>query len=392
MSEREFESYLTLLCRLLRLDGHQREAIARELRDHLEERLAELEKAGVAHDEAVRLALDEFGDAAGLAADFSSIARTVRRRWIMRATLGTAVATAALVMMAMALWPDAKQSLPLPLPPLASAIAQEAAPADAPGAAPGQGPAVRKEREDPLVRRVDADFVETPLADVLEFISDAVDGQIYVNQRRLAVADIPLDTPLTLRLKNVRADMLLDLALRQVSDSLAYVVRDGIVIVSTLDDLEGAAELRVYNVRDLIALSPVDVAPAGEMSGMMGSMAPPSGAAPPGMGSDPSGYGPAGGYGGGMMMAGGESSSREFRAYMLVQLIKTVTGEQHWDQGGEYGAIAAYDGLLVVNHNTRVHQQVERLLEMLRAAAQEREQPVAPIAPGANPIIPGTPY
>lgn len=82
MSEREFETYLTLLCRLLRLDAAQREVIARELRDHLEERLAELKARGVDREEAVRSALDEFGDAAGLAAEFSLIARNVRRRWL----------------------------------------------------------------------------------------------------------------------------------------------------------------------------------------------------------------------------------------------------------------------------------------------------------------------
>ena len=50
MSEREFENYLTLVCRLLRLGAAEREATSAELRDHLEQRLAELTGRGVSRD------------------------------------------------------------------------------------------------------------------------------------------------------------------------------------------------------------------------------------------------------------------------------------------------------------------------------------------------------
>ena len=92
MSDREFDNYLALLAKLLRLDGQQREAIAGELRAHLEDRLDELLARGVPRDEAVKLALEEFGDAAGLAAEFGSISRNRRRRWLMRVTTFSAAA------------------------------------------------------------------------------------------------------------------------------------------------------------------------------------------------------------------------------------------------------------------------------------------------------------
>jgi hypothetical protein len=62
------------------------------------------------------------------------------------------------------------------------------------------------------------------------------------------------------------------------------------------------------------------------------------------------------------------------RAQLLIQVITTAIGQQRWQTGGDYGTLAAFDGLLVVNHNTRVHQQVEQLLEMLRTAAREGEK------------------
>src|SRR5205823_9011231 len=81
VSDREFENYLTLLAGLLRLDPKQRGTIADELRSHLEDRLDELMARGISRDEAVKRALAEFGDAAGLAGQFLAISRNRKRRW-----------------------------------------------------------------------------------------------------------------------------------------------------------------------------------------------------------------------------------------------------------------------------------------------------------------------
>jgi hypothetical protein len=105
MSDHEFNNYLTLLAGLLRLGDKQRRAIAEELRTHLEDRLEELLARGVSKEEATRQALSEFGDAAGLAAQFASISRGRRRRWLMRAMT---FSVAAVLLMAAGLaifWP-----------------------------------------------------------------------------------------------------------------------------------------------------------------------------------------------------------------------------------------------------------------------------------------------
>ncbi len=57
MSEREFEIYLSLLSRFLRLKPDQRGEIADELRDHLAERLEELTAEGLSREEAIQRAL-----------------------------------------------------------------------------------------------------------------------------------------------------------------------------------------------------------------------------------------------------------------------------------------------------------------------------------------------
>jgi hypothetical protein len=106
MSEQEFELYLKLLAKCLHLTSGQREQIADELRDHLEERLDELAHAGVPREKAVVQALEEFGDAAVLAGDFTTIARLKRRRILMRLSLGSVGALAAGLLIAYAFWPD----------------------------------------------------------------------------------------------------------------------------------------------------------------------------------------------------------------------------------------------------------------------------------------------
>jgi hypothetical protein len=105
MSPEEFDNYLTLVSSLLRIGGKQRERIARELRTHLDDRLEDLLGRGVPREEAIRQALAEFGDAAGLAADFVSLSRNRKRRWLMRVTTASVAATVLIALGLITFWP-----------------------------------------------------------------------------------------------------------------------------------------------------------------------------------------------------------------------------------------------------------------------------------------------
>src|SRR5437763_7272870 len=118
MSDHEFDNYLTLLSRLLRLSGKQRDQISDELRAHLEDRLEELKARGVSHEAAVRQALEEFGDAAGLAGQFVAISRNRKRRWLVRLTTFSVAATLLLAAGIVVFWPGRHAD-----PGLASAVA-----------------------------------------------------------------------------------------------------------------------------------------------------------------------------------------------------------------------------------------------------------------------------
>lgn len=112
MSEQDFEMYLTLLAKTLRLSDKQRIAISSELRDHLEARLEDLTAKGVGKHDAIKTALAEFGDASALANDFTSIGKHRNRRRIMQTAFGTIAAAAVVAFAVMTLTPNNYQGNP----------------------------------------------------------------------------------------------------------------------------------------------------------------------------------------------------------------------------------------------------------------------------------------
>src|SRR5262245_48679294 len=131
MSDKEFDNYLTLLSRLLKLGAKQRDAIAGELRCHLEDRLEELLARGVPRDEAVRQALEEFGDATGLAAEFVSLSGNRRKRFLMRLMTASVAAIVLIAAGIFTFWPGGNAgpgaaTLIAQIPPATQATATDA--------------------------------------------------------------------------------------------------------------------------------------------------------------------------------------------------------------------------------------------------------------------------
>jgi hypothetical protein len=430
MSEHEFEKFLAIFRGLLRLNPAQRDEIAAELMDHLQERLSDLSDRGMSHEQAVQAALEEFGDAAGLAAQFLLVLSQQRRRRIMKWTASSIAAAMVVLWGAYAFWPATPVRGPAP----AQLVAQQTpgargkskgtaeAKKDSTGQAPGAAKTdSTKEIESRLAQKTAANFVETPLQDVLDHISGQTTVDFYVDKKGLADTGTGLDMPVNVTLKSIRNDRLLDLVLGEVG--LLWVVRDDYVFVTTKEKLQETLETRVYNCRDLIGMAPIGMSEGGmsgfgssfgslDGSGAMGSAGAGSssmGMGMPGMGTGMgiSGMGGMGmgsmsgmqgapgtgmeamGMGGPPGMAGGESgmmssgmhpggmgmSSTTPYQYMttLIQVVTMTVMPESWTTSGGPGSVSAYHGgLLVVNHHAQAHQKIEQLLRMLREASKDR--------------------
>jgi hypothetical protein len=358
MSEREFELYVSLLGRLLRLAPAQREQIADELRDHFEERLEELMRLGRSRADAIQQALEEFGDAAGLAADFTHIARRTKRRLIMRCTLGTIGGLAAAILLAMALWPDNTRVAMNP-----RAVAQQPAEEPQLTALPVAEASKKSEHDEQaavekkLNTRIDAiDFAQKPLSEVLAFLSDQIKVDILFNRTLAAELGITLDHPVDLQVRHtaVMARTVLELVLEQVGTrDVDYTVRDGLVYVTRKYQ---ADEIRVYNCRDLMKTANVAVGADGGMPGQPGF----HGAAG-GLG----GGGFPGGYGGGGFGIGSDQIG-------LPQVIVSTIHPETWSEGGGSGSIQEFNGLLIVKHSQAIHREIHELLDQIREVAPEK--------------------
>jgi general secretion pathway protein D len=247
-----------------------------------------------------------------------------------------------------------------PVPALRSAAAQEKAP---------QARTDDVARNDALARRrleqrIPLELIETPLEDALAFLGDSLGLEIYVAWKEVEKAGIDADAPITITLDRVRGAMALDLILGQAgAGNLTYVIRDGVAIISTADNLDGAATVRVYNCRDLLAKH------AAAEAMYPGGMAP---------GGGYSTYPPPGGFGG---SPGSPSAPpppppvTSPGAERLVSLLTRSVAPSSWQSRGGSGVIAEYDGLVIVNHNARAHEQIERVLKMLREAAATGDKP-----------------
>ena len=378
MSEAEFDSYLSLLSKFLRLRSRQRADLADELRDHLDSRLDELLAQGKSREQAVRIALEEFGDAAVLAEDFSRLASRRTRRFVMRCTAASAAVVAAIVLLSIAFAPPGPNG-----PGPGQIVAQQQADDAIEGAAslPMEELSVEQEAVAALEQKLgeivpEVKFVETPLADALQVVADAIEADVLIDRSGLEEDGVTPDTPVTLVLQRTPASArtVLEFLLEPVK--MTFINRAGVIYITTEARAESHLTTRVYNVRDLL----VNATSSGLQGGGLG-----------GFGGGVSGGGffsvqdraaialAANGVGqiGGGGMGGGFGQQQppepSTPAEELVSTIERTTSGPWLDIDGDGGTITVFDGLLVVRQSDEVHGQIQKLLDALREA--DRKQP-----------------
>lgn len=385
MSQTEFDLYLSLLGKFLRLRRDQSQQIVDEIRDHLTERAEELSDSGLSRADAVRQALDEFGDAAALASHFTQLIVQRKRRRIMRFSLAGVGVFSAILLIGAAFWPDSNRfGTHAP-----AALAQGLGPqiADAPPASESkvQSDAVNEKLEQRLGND-QVKFFDTPLSECLTYLSEKLEVDITVARD----SGLATDEPITLQLNHssVKARTVLELILEQSGSDADYIVRDGLIYITNASK---AGSIQVYNCRDLLAGMPAamgNLRGGGGGIGVVGGLPMGGGGAGGGLGGPMAGtpgVGGMGGGGGGFGVGGMEAGGGMYSAgQILADVISNTIEPDSWVNYGGLYSIEEFNGLLVVKNRPAVHQKIAELLQMLRKAHLEQQVAVPGGIPGQD--------
>ena len=283
MPEHEFEIYLSVLSRLVKLTPAQKASIADELRDHLEERFVELVRAGQERDVAIRQALDEFGDASGLAVDLTAVSKKRIPRWVVGSTAVT-VAVAMLTLAWVFLFAP-PETIPNSPNTVSAQDARKATPQATPQATTKVAATVPVKLildEGPddlaaefLTRPYVLELTDTPLRDVVQLIAKQTGVPVLIDKSALNDSGITLDERITFSIgttpptkpdeikrnengelqlpKGVRARPLCDvLSIMLDSYHLGWYVEEGILHITTVEALDSIQLSRSYDVRSLL--------------------------------------------------------------------------------------------------------------------------------------------
>lgn len=158
-------------------------------------------------------------------------------------------------------------------------------------------------------------FHEIPMSDFVESLRREHELPIVVDTRAMEDLGIDLDTPVTLRVSDVRLETVLELALRALD--LTWLVRGDTLWITTREEAENSLVTEIYPIGDLV-----------EVDGQTG----PSPAD-------------------------------------LIAIITGTIATDTWDDVGGRGMISPYRDLLVVSQTDRVQGRIDRLLKDLHARA-----------------------
>lgn len=247
----------------------------------------------------------------------------------MRCTLGTVAAAAVALVMGSMFWPHAPNAVG-PAPNWARAENKPQVPPPA-NVAAREGEQDRILREKLETEKVDCDFDQTPLSEILTLISDRIAVDVYIPKQEF---EAELAMPITMQIRHTQLSgrAVLDLALHQAQ--LAYTVRDGLVMICRPDTL---TEVRVYNCSTLNLPEREVIDIAGGMGGAPASKVEPK-------------------------------LKRQSGVECLAELIPSIVTPDAWSvNGGAMGDAEAWGTLLIVRASPTMHREIELLLQQLAA-------------------------
>jgi len=102
-----------------------------------------------------------------------------------------------------------------------------------------------------LCATTNLDFVSTPLGDVANYLGDLHDIRIMLDLTALSEHGLDSDAPVNLVVQGINLQSALALLATQVA-GLDYIVRDGVLFVTTQDQAADYRDTRLYDVRSIV--------------------------------------------------------------------------------------------------------------------------------------------
>jgi len=192
-----------------------------------------------------------------------------------------------------------------------------------------------------LQRKVSFEFVDTPLADAVEFLRHLANVTMIIDPKVLAAQPPQINLRVT--------DMNLDLALEWILKlaELEYALQDNAIFISKPQTLLPQVEMRIYDVSDLTQSIQDFPGPEFQIT-----VAGDKGAAP--------GAGGAGPFGGGAPKTTPPTNAT------IQEMIKTRIRPDTWDPA-QGTSIEEKGGKLVVTQRPEVHKLIDQLLSNFRS-------------------------
>jgi len=202
-------------------------------------------------------------------------------------------------------------------------------------------------------------FAGVPFEQVMKFMKELSMCSIHVRWNVLEQSGINRQTLVDLELM----DVTLEKALRTILDEvggitdLGYVIDEGVITVSTKQDLEGIRVTRVYDIQDLIINIPnyeaEDTGIGGTSNNVSGGNASSSGL-----------------WGNGGTNDGGGNENRLSREELIdniLDVIRSTIAPETWiERSGTIGSIQPLGGSIVVTQTPENHDALVSLLQQLR--------------------------
>jgi general secretion pathway protein D len=206
-----------------------------------------------------------------------------------------------------------------------------------------------------------------PFTDVIDFLRDVTSANIFVNWRALEASQVDKNTPVTALLRDVKFAKALSTILNDVGGAtvkLGYTIDEGVITISTIDDLSKNVVTQVYDIRDIIVDIP-DFANAPSFN--LSSTTSGTGTGTSGGTSSGSSTGLFSNTSSGSGSSGTPGITRADRIAQIITLIQDTVSSETWkDNGGNVGSIKELSGQLIVTQTPESQRQLLNLLAQLR--------------------------